>query len=256
MSKTTLMSNVKILIVEDELIIAEDIRMQLINLGYEITGMAVSYNEAIDSIMKDLPDLALVDINIDGNKDGIELGNFLRNEADIPFIYLTSHADSKTVTRAKETQPDSYLLKPFKAENLFTSIEIAISNAVKSGVGKGNSDTLDSEEIQDYILKDCVFIRKDNIFVKIKLSDILFIKTEGNYLELYAIDGKKYLIRSTMHYFSSFLTDKNFFQTHQSYIINLNFMEEFSPAHVKIQTHEIPLSKSRREELFSKMRTF
>lgn len=250
------MGKVRILIVEDELIIAEDIRMQLLNLGYEVTGMAVSYNEALDNIMGDLPDLVLVDINIDGTKDGIELGSFLKTDAEIPFIYLTSHADKQTVLRAKETQPDAYLLKPFKADNLFTSIEIALCNAAKQNASADTLKKMNEAENQEFILKDCVFIKKDNLFIKLKLNEILYIKSEGNYLDLFSADGKKYFIRSTMHYFSSFLTDEHFFQSHQSYIVNLNFVNEFSHTHLKINKLEIPLSKSRKDEFFSKMRTF
>jgi len=250
------MHKIKILIVEDELIIAEDIRMQLVKLGYDVSGMATSYNEAVDSIMKVLPDLILVDINIDGDKDGIELGKFLKTEAEIPFIYLTSHSDKNTISRAKKTQPDAYLLKPFKADNLFASIEIALSNAIKANKSTDSLKEINETENQEFILKDCVFVKKDNIFMKIKINDILYIKAEGNYLNLFSINGKKYFIRSSMHYFSSFLTNEYFFRTHNSYIVNLNYLDEFSPTYLKINNQEIPLSKSRKEQFFSKMRTF
>lgn len=250
------MGKVKILIVEDELLIAEDIRMQLINLGYEVAGMAVSYNEALNCIMQDLPDLVLVDITIDGDKDGIELGHFLRSDAEIPFIYLTSHADKSTLARAKETLPDAYLLKPFKSENLFASIEIALSNALQTNLADEAQHSIEETENQEFILKDCVFIKKDNLFTKVKLTDILYIKAEGNYLELYSVDGKMHCIRSTMLHFSSFLSDTIFFQTHQSYIVNMNFVNEFSLTHLKINNQEIPLSKSKKDVFMSKMRTF
>ncbi len=254
--KNSCMHKIKILIVEDELIIAEDIRMQLIKLGYSVTGMATSYNEAVDSIMQDLPDLVLVDIIIDGHKDGIELGNFLKTEAEIPFIYLTSHSDINTISRAKETQPDAYLLKPFKADNLFTSIEIALSNAIKENKSVDSLKKVNEAENQEFILKDCVFIKKDNVFMKIKISDIMYIKAEGNYLDLFSASGKKYFIRSSMHYFSNFLTNEYFFRTHNSYIVNLNYLDEFSTTYLKIKNKEIPLSKSRKEQFFSKMKTF
>jgi len=249
------MEKVKILIVEDELLIAEDIRMQLINLGYCVSGMAVSYNEALNSIMQDLPDLVMVDINIDGNKDGIELGNFLHNEAEIPFIYLTSHADSKTVDRAKQTNPDAYLLKPFKSENLYISIEIALANATKTNKYNDIEKKLNKDENQDFLLKDCVFIKKDQIFVKVKLNEILFIKSEGNYLDLYTSNGKKHFIRSSMKYFGDFLLNKSFFKCHMSYMVNLNFIDEFAPTFLKIGKYEVPIAKNRKEELLSKMQT-
>lgn len=250
------MSKIKILIVEDELLIAEDIRMQLVNLGYEVSGMAVSYNDAVSSIMGNLPDIVLLDINIKGAKDGIELGDFLRNEVEIPFIYLTSHGDKATVERAKKTNPDAYVLKPFKAENLYAAIEVALTKAVEQSKLVNATQKLDEEENQEFVLKDCVFIKKDNIFTKVKLDDVLYIKADGNYLNLYSASGDMHFVRSTMSYFNKVLTtNENFYQTHQSYIINLNYLDEFALTYVKIQGNEIPLSKSKKDALMSKMRT-
>lgn len=245
------MAKVNILIVEDELLIAEDIRMQLEMLGYYVTGMAVSYNEAIDCIMKNLPDLVLVDINIEGNKDGIELGKFLKEEAEIPFIYLTSNADKGTVARAKETNPDAYLLKPFKSDNLFTSIEMALANAVTNHIQSNENETN-----EDFFLKDCLFIKKDNIFIKVKLEEIKYLKSEGNYLTLFLGTNEKHLIRSSFINIIEYLPENLFFQTHKSFMVNLKFLDQFSYTNVIIEGEEIPLSKSKRDLLFSKMNTF
>ncbi|MBI9066556.1 MAG: response regulator [Salinivirgaceae bacterium] len=245
------MANVKILIVEDELLIAEDIRMQLEILGYEVSGMAVSYNEALECIMQELPDLVLVDITIEGAKDGIELGKFLREEVDLPFIYLTSHADKVTVARAKETQPDAYLLKPFKSANLFTSIEMALATASSNHIKEDSDEAKD-----DFILKDCLFVKKDNAFIKIKLDEIKYLKSEGNYLTIFINSKEKYQIRSSIRNFIENLPEDIFFQTHKSYIINLKHLDQFSYTNVTIEGEEIPLSKSKRDLLFSKMKTF
>ncbi|MCK9209136.1 MAG: response regulator [Salinivirgaceae bacterium] len=250
----------KILIVEDELLIAEDIRMQLIHLGYEVTGQAVSYMEAIECIMDDLPDLVMVDINIAGNKDGIELGKFLHEEAEIPFIYLTSHSDKNTVARAKETQPDAYLLKPFKPESLFTSIEIALSNASKRSREVLNSSPLETSDFgEELFLKDCLFVKeKDGTsFIKIKLEEIVYINSiGGNYLTLYVLGNNKHIIRSTFKSMQQYLPEQDFFQTHKSYMVNLKFLERFSQDKVTIKGIDLPLSKYRREILVTKMRTY
>ncbi len=248
----------KILIVEDELIIAEDIRMQLTNLGYQVTGQAVSYMEAIESIMNDLPDLVMVDINITGSKDGIELGRFLHEEAEIPFIYLTSHSDKNTVARAKETQPDAYLLKPFKVENLFTSIEIALSNAFKRSREVIQTPTMENSEAgEELFLKDCLFVKEGNSFVKIKLEDVVYINSIGNYLNLYQKDlKKKHTIRSTFKSMQQYLPEQHFFLSHKSYMINLKFLEKFSNEQVTVCGIELPLSKNRRDVLVTRMRTY
>jgi DNA-binding LytR/AlgR family response regulator len=243
----------KILIVEDELLIAEDIRMQLIQLGYDVCGMAVSYMEAMELIMDDLPDLILLDINIKGAKDGIELGKFLHEEVDIPFIYLTSHSDAKTLERAKETQPHAYLLKPYKKENLYTSIEIALSNATKWANGANLKQGEESGE--EMIFNDCLFVKKDLSYIKVKLDEIKYIQSEGNYLNIFTENCNKHLIRSSIKSILNYLPEKTFFQTQKSHVINLNFLEEIGPSSVIVSSTELPLAQGKKEVLLSKMRT-
>jgi DNA-binding LytR/AlgR family response regulator len=240
----------KILIVEDELLIAEDIRLQLIDLGYEVTGLAISYLEAIECIMDDLPDLVLVDIHISGNKDGIELGKFLLHEAEIPFIYLTSHADKNTVERAKETEPDAYLLKPFKTEGLYSSIEIALSNASKK-----SGQILTAEQGEELYLKDSLFVKVENSFVKLKFDDIKYIKSVGKYLTLYLDHETNHTICSTFKSLNQYLPESLFFQTHESFIVNIKYIDKFTSTNVMVNGETIPLAKNRQELLISLMHT-
>jgi DNA-binding LytR/AlgR family response regulator len=246
----------KLLIVEDELLIAEDLRMQLTKLGYYVVGMAVSYMEAIELIMEDLPDLVLLDINIKGDKDGIELGHFLHHEVEIPFIYLTSHSDSNTLARAKETQPDAYLLKPYKKEGLYTAIEIALSNATKRSRHEALESLNEKEpEGEELILKDCLFVKKDHSFIKVKLSEIKYLNSEGNYMTIFVDRENKYLIRSTIKNMLEYIPNDVFFQTHKSYLVNLNFLEQIGPMSVTVSGQEVPLAKNKKEQLLSRMRT-
>jgi two-component system, LytTR family, response regulator LytT len=228
------MQKVKILIVEDELIIAEDIRMQLIHFGYEVTGVAINYNQALNAIMENMPDMVLVDIGIEGNKDGIELGAFLKSDADIPFIYLTSNAEKAVIDRAKTTFPNAYLLKPFKAQALYAAIEIALAN------GHGTPDIDDTTnstlgELQYYVLKDSIFVKKDNTFYKVKFADILFIRVTDNQLNLFIADNQVLNIDSPLAPLAGLLTESWFCQTHPAYIVNLNHLDEFNDNRIKIR---------------------
>jgi len=245
------MDQLKILIVEDELIIAEDIKRQLLEIGYDVIGIASSYSGALKIIETKIPDLAIVDIVIKGPKSGIDLGRHLHDELNIPFIYLSSHSDKNTIKQAKDSHPNAYLLKPFRPESLFASIEIAICNASL------NEKPQDKEvKIESLVVKDCLFIKKGHLFYKIKVSEILFVKGEGNYLEIYLQNGKKHLIRSTINNFIQNLSKYAFFQCHKSYIINLEFIDIVSYTFVKIKEYEIPLSKSKKEELLMAMKKF
>ncbi|ERN41980.1 response regulator receiver protein [Rubidibacter lacunae KORDI 51-2] len=121
------MSDNKILIVEDEAVVSLDLSRRLQKMGYEIVGRVASGEAAIAAIEENPPDLALMDINLQGDMDGIETAERLYKEFDIPVIYLTAYAGESTLQRAKQTRPYGYILKPFKERELRATIEIAIA---------------------------------------------------------------------------------------------------------------------------------
>jgi signal transduction histidine kinase len=119
------MSKTKILVVEDETILAKDIQICLRKLGYTVSGIASSGEEAIQKVSEDCPDLILMDIKIKGDIDGIETAKHIKESFSIPVVYLTAHADDPTLARAKITEPYGYILKPFEDRDLHIGIEIA-----------------------------------------------------------------------------------------------------------------------------------
>lgn len=120
------MSDVKILIVEDESIVAMDIKHRSESLGYQVTSITPSGEEAIELVKKDPPDLVLMDIVLKGNMDGIEAAQKIHDGFDIPVLYLTAYSDEETLKRAKITEPFGYIIKPFEDRELHSAIEIAI----------------------------------------------------------------------------------------------------------------------------------
>jgi DNA-binding LytR/AlgR family response regulator len=122
----------KVLIVENEPVIAMDIRLSLEQMGYEVAGTAASYKDALEISHSNAPDIALMDINIDGNKDGIQTARALRMHFDIPVIFLTSLTELDTIQKAKESEPFGYLVKPFRKDELQSSIEIGLFNWEKT----------------------------------------------------------------------------------------------------------------------------
>ncbi|NEP85716.1 MAG: REC domain-containing phosphodiesterase [Okeania sp. SIO2C2] len=116
----------KILIIEDELIVAENIARNLNKLGYEVVGIVDSGEEAIQTATKKHPNLVLMDIMLQGDIDGIEAAGYIRSQLKIPVVYMTAYADDNTLGRAKLTEPYGYLVKPFKPQSLKTTIEIAL----------------------------------------------------------------------------------------------------------------------------------
>jgi len=115
-----------ILIVEDELILAKDLQRTLIDFGYDAFAIATSAKSALRCARERCPDLVLMDIRIKGPKDGIETAGLLTKQFSTALIYLTAHADTAMIKRAKETEPHGYLLKPINTVELHTAVEIAL----------------------------------------------------------------------------------------------------------------------------------
>lgn len=241
------MSKVKILIVEDEIVIAENIRAVLDKLGYEVLEPAIHYTEALETLERDKPDLAILDIQLGGAKDGIDLAWKIKEDYDLPFIFLTSNADPRTVERAKKLSPPAYLVKPFNRDDLYTSIEIALYNF------KGIKKEANEEEQEQVFIKDSIFIKSKNLFHKVKFGDIQFIKSDLMYLQIHTTGKKSHLIRATMNRFCKTLP-KNFFRVHRSYTVNLDHLEAINSASILIGKEEIPIGKNYRDELMKMVR--
>ncbi len=122
------MSSIRVLIVEDEALIAEDIRDCLLSQDYEVIDVVHNAEDAILSIEKNQLDVALLDINLHGHYEGIELGKLITNQYNFPFVYLTSYAHKFIIEKAKITRPMGYIVKPFSEKDLFTTLEIALYN--------------------------------------------------------------------------------------------------------------------------------
>jgi hypothetical protein len=120
------MDNTTILVVEDERIVAKDIQNSLINLGYKVPAIASTSEEALEAAGQVRPDLILMDIVLKGTTDGIETAEKIKALYDIPVIYLTAYEDTRTLDRAKLTQPLGYILKPFEERDLHTTLEMAL----------------------------------------------------------------------------------------------------------------------------------
>ena len=122
------MRTAKMLIVEDESVVAMDIQRGLTTLGYPRPELAASGTEALEKASELRPDLVLMDIRLHGDMDGIDAAEQIRANLGIPVVYLTAYADDKTVERATKTQPYGYILKPFRERELGTAIEVALYN--------------------------------------------------------------------------------------------------------------------------------
>jgi DNA-binding NarL/FixJ family response regulator len=122
------MSRHKILIVEDEPVIAENISLYLDNNDFEVSGIAYDAEEAFDQLKTNTPDAVILDINLESDQSGIDIAQHINQRYQLPFLFLTSYSDKNTLERAKQVKPDGYIVKPFNERTLLASLEIAISN--------------------------------------------------------------------------------------------------------------------------------
>lgn len=118
----------KILVVEDELVIADNLCNLLAKSGYNPLFPAINFTQAIDRIKRDSPDFAILDVHLSGQKDGVDVANYLNDYHQIPFIFLTAYGDDRTLNRVMKSRPAAYLLKPFQKSEIKPTIEIAIMN--------------------------------------------------------------------------------------------------------------------------------
>jgi DNA-binding NarL/FixJ family response regulator len=122
------MSKHKILIVEDEPAIAENISLYLDNNDFEVSAIAYDSDDALEQLKTNTPDAVILDINLESEKDGIDIAIYINQHYQLPFLFLTSYADKNTLDRAKQVKPSGYIVKPFNERTLLASLEIGISN--------------------------------------------------------------------------------------------------------------------------------
>lgn len=215
----------KILILEDEVLISEHLKEILLNLNYDVTDICSSYVEAIESINVRRPDLALLDIRMDGKDQGIEVAKSLR-KLEVPFIFVTSFSDKNTLQAAVKEQPKEYILKPFSELEIKESLENVFN-------------TFESNSIQ---------IKQKNGIDRVRFNDIKWIKSDNVYLEVHTTD-KKYVVREKLDRFCELLPEHLFFRIHRSYVVNKSFIDRIEKASIFIEDECIPVSKSHKEKL-------
>lgn len=221
-----------ILIVEDELLIAEDIKTTIEDLDYNVVAVVTRVDTAIEILKTQKVDLILLDITLKGDSSGIVLAEIVNQEFKIPFIYLTSHSDPKTVTEAIKTSPQGYVVKPYSNSDLYTSIALAFENKKEETVTfLPNTD------------KDHLFLKIDGLYHKLFYKNILFFRAAGNYMEVHQTD-KKYLVRKTFKNLSKLITESVFVQTHKSYILNRQKITKFNTKQVYINRQEFVLGRA------------
>lgn len=224
-----------VLIVEDEPLIADDIAMTLKGNGYGIVGPVDNAEEATQALTKTKPNLVLLDIHIKGNKDGIQLASEVRSRYKLPFIFITSFYDKATLDRAKATEPQAYILKPFDDKDLMINVEMALFKHRKTPLAP-----------------DKFFVKDKNELIGLDARDILYAEAFDNYCKVFT-DKQSYIISHTLKQVEEKLSAGSFMRVHRSYLVNFEKVTSINESNVCLGLTKIPLAQSYRQELMDRI---
>lgn len=235
------MSKIRVLVVEDSALIAEDIAFKLGKHHFEVVGIFDKGEDALEYLKKNQPDLALLDIKLAGALDGISTAYIIQNTYSFPIIYLSDLADAETLHRAKQTRPSNYLTKPFNEADLVRAIDLAFSNfSFQRSTTPGGPKT------------DHIFVRNENTFVRVSLKDILFLHADRSYCTIVTED-KTYVQSVSMNHVFEQIDNDDFIRIHRSHVVNIHKVTAIEGNMVKVGQHALEMSKSMRDELISRL---
>jgi DNA-binding LytR/AlgR family response regulator len=230
------MEKIKVLIVEDKLLIAEDVAARLEKHSMEVVAICSSGEEAIEKAKNKNPDLILMDIELAGAMDGISAAQSILQHQFIPVIYLSDYTDNKTLERAKKTQPANYLTKPFNEADLIRAIDLAFNNARNIPITGSR-------------LSRPVFLRTESqVYIKLDLQEILYLEADRSYCKVIT-ETRTFTLSTSMNNVYEQLNHEDFIKVHRSYIVNVNRITSLDGNSVKIRETEIQMSREYRDDL-------
>lgn len=226
------MNVASVLIVEDEPIIADDIAMILEKNGHQIAEIVDNALDAIDFLDTNRVDLVLLDINIEGNRDGVWLANQINKNSGAPFIFITSYYDTETLNRAQATEPKGYIVKPFDEGDLVASIHLALLKSKEKPVSTTEK----------------FFVRDKGELKAIETSDILYAESDNNYSNIFT-EERKFVVTHSLKSVEEKLEGKGFMRSHKSYLINYQKITTISEGYIFIEKTKIPIGRAYRDAI-------
>ena len=247
------MAKTKILIVEDEAIIAKDIENVLTKAGYKVVGTFSNGEAAVENVDDLNPDLILMDIMLKGDMSGIQAAEIIREKSNIPVVFLTAYADENTIDKARSAVPYGYIVKPFKENEVIATIEIALNKYKEDQELLKERDMLKNMVIEKSD-SDSIFVRADYRLNRIKFSDIYYVEALKDYVVINTADNI-YTTHSTMKEMQRILPAKDFVRVHRSYIVRIDkiFSIKYPDLVIEGKMKVIPIGGMYRKELFSRL---
>ncbi len=217
----------RILIAEDDALISESLCNHLEDLGHEVIGIVSDITSAIE-YLEQKPDFCFLDIRMHGKDTGFEIAKIIHEKYKIPFLFLTSFSDKKTVLEAGNYGPSAYLIKPFKSADIFSSLEVAMAK-------------VNAEKAKKLKLK------VGHNVVLLDPSEILWVKADNVYIEIQTQD-KRHIVRTSLDKFKEELP-AHFIRCHRSFLVNMNIIDSSSASQIFVGETRIPISRSYRDSV-------
>lgn len=216
-----------ILIVEDEIELAQNIQDLLEHLGFRVIGIFDNAKEVLGYLKTQKPDLILMDIQIKGDMDGIELCQQVKLKYDVPVVYLTAFSDISYLDRIAANKYEGYLLKPFTVDELRSAVHLALSGKNKL---KSKSE------------KSIISIKDKGFTVPLSINDILFFQADGLYTKIQT-KTKSYVVRDILKDLIEPLPAAKFVRVHKSFVVNYSEIGSFNSKELHIQDYVIPIRR-------------
>ncbi len=248
------MTKLDVFLVEDEIIIAEDIKIRLENMGFTVLQSVDNVESAIQWLEANFTDLVIIDISLKGERTGIELAEIINHKFHLPFIFLTSLIDEEIVKKAIATNPAAYLIKPFNDNQIRISIEIAFSNFYDEANGVGVEEKHRPSSELSLKMNDALFLKKNCLYKKEKFCDILWLEAESNYT-IIKTKEEKYVYSTVLKKFEDKLPSDVFARVHRSYIVNLSCVTGFEANMLIVDGKHIPVNRSSHDFVFKRFQT-
>jgi DNA-binding LytR/AlgR family response regulator len=240
----------KIIAVEDETLFANQLEIFIDKLGYDLVGMTDNSEEMLRFFVSLKPDLALIDINIRGSKNGIEVAKKIaESQNPIPVIFITAYKDKEYFENAKAANPYAYIIKPFDADALERTIELAFARYAKT-----NHNENGEVWRNDILIRESFFIKIGDTLQKINIKDIIVVEVEGKNCTL-CTSKDTFTVRMTLKEIADNLPVTDFIQVHRSYIVNANYIESINTKEntLKVLNKSIDISKNYKENLLQRI---
>lgn len=234
------MRYLQILLIEDNRSAALDVEMLLDEMDIKLAAVKDNAADALDYIYKEQPDLIIMDIELKGDKSGIEIAKEI-DHLQIPIIFTTSFKDKKSYQASKEVYSFGYLVKPFNK----LSLQSALEQGIKVLFPEGQLEAPDIQIEEGMVLQSTVLVKHLNMLYPVKFGDILYIQGEGNYCTIFTCT-RKFLLKMSLRKLMAALPPTEFAPIHKSYIVRLDKVEaiDIGSGKLMVGKEELPLGRN------------